>query len=229
MTTKQPVDVIVFDLDGTLVKLDFTGEGMENVRRNLRNVFGEVGINRDFKPLLTDLEEALTELSTTVEADTVDRIQTKAFEVIEAMERDAVARQDVYDGAREHLETIAASDAQLAVATNNTRGAAQSAIENAGFPQPDVLVAVDDVGRPKPHPDMLEMVANQCDSIPESIVMIGDRESDAQSAYEAFENTNISITTILINNDSTGEVVDHTVPSIVDAFKYIEISGVPSP
>lgn len=224
MINQQP-DLIVFDLDGTLVKLDFTGERMEDARRNLQNVFDKVDINQEFKPLLTDLEKALRELSATVEAETANHVQTKAFEVIEALERDAVARQSVCDGAREQLETVAASDAQLAIATNNTRGAAKSAIESAGFAHPDILVALDDAERPKPHPDMLEMVADECGSTPESIVMIGDRESDARSAYEAFEQRNIHLTTVLINNNSTDRVVDYTMSSITDVFNHIDISG----
>jgi HAD superfamily hydrolase (TIGR01549 family) len=216
--SETPIDLVVFDLDGTLVQLDFTGEGMKTVRADLRGIFAEVGINQEFRPLLTTLEEALDTLAESTDTDTAERIQQRAFQCIAAMERDAVSRQHVYDTAQPVLERVVASDSTFAVATNNTREAATRSIADAGFPEPDYLVAVDDVFRPKPNPDMITELLDRIDSKPETLAMIGDRQSDAKSALSACKEPGIRLTTVLIERTDTEQQnhddIDHVVSSL---------------
>lgn len=219
------LDIIVFDLDGTLVQLDFTGKGMRTVRSNLQGVFKEVGIERDFKPLLSDLTSALEEVSERADEGTARRIHNTAFHQVTAMECDAVSRQHIYEDAATALKQVAASDTTLAIATNNTREAAEAAIDAADFPDPDHLVAVDDVGKPKPDPAMINTLVERLDSQPTSLGMVGDRQSDAESAVMACKGTEITSHTVLVRRDSQSTenpgMVDHTVTSLtegLDAF-----------
>jgi phosphoglycolate phosphatase len=220
-------DLVIFDLDGTLVQFDFTAEGMRSVRSNLQSLFAEVGVERDFKPLLIDLTDALETVSETVDEDTAARVRDEAFQQLEAMERDAVSRQHVYESSNAVLEQIDASDAVLAVATNNTREAAKVSIDAAGFPEPDYLVAVDDVAQPKPDPAMIDVLLDRFNLSPASMTMIGDKKTDAQSAYQANVKTETSVTTMLINRGGDSEDstrVDHSVTSLTEISSILQIT-----
>jgi len=226
--SETPVDLVVFDLDGTLVQFDFTAEGMERVRNALQDVFDEVGIEREFKPLLTELEDALDDVSRSTDTSTAARIRRRAFQQISEMELDAVSRQYVYKGSQPVLEEVASSDATLAVATNNTRDAALRSLEDAGLPEPDYLVAVDDIGRPKPARDMIERLFSRCDSTPDAMVMVGDRPSDATSASRACSGTETDAVTVLLQRDEPGAAdhssIDHTITSLSDLLDVIRLA-----
>lgn len=223
------LDLVVFDLDGTLVQLDFTGEGMRQVRSNLQAVFTEVDVNREFKPLLVDLERAFDEVSHKTNADTAEQIRQRAFEQVASMECDAVSRQKVYEEASSAMERVGASGATLAVATNNTRRAAIESLSAAKLPNPDEIVAIDDIGRPKPNPKMIEVLLDQVDPTPTEFAIIGDRRSDAESARQACEGTDISAQTVLLDRDGDIEVassdIDYTVTSLVEALNVLSIKG----
>lgn len=224
MTGESSAQLVVFDLDGTLVELDFTGKGMETVRRDLQEVFDPVGIDRDFKPLLTELDEALVELQQTAEAGVVEEVSRAAFDAITEMELDAASRLHVYESASWIYREVIESDATVAIATNNTRGAAEKVIADAEFPGPDLLVALDDVGRPKPNADMLEAVLKRSEVAPSKMAMIGDRRSDALSARRACEGRRVTLVTILIDSDGEeepGDTVDHVVTSVSDALSVL--------
>lgn len=227
-TVDYAVDILVFDLDGTLVQLDFTKNGMKTVRAGLQDVFSAAGVEREFKPLLVELEETLDELSTQLEEDTVDDLRQRAFEQIATMERDAVSRQHVYTDAKPLLEQLAPSTTQVAVATNNTRAAATDSIRMAGFPEPDYLVALDDVGKPKPNPDMIELLFDKFDQSPQTIGMVGDRLSDAESMYNACEDKDITVETFLLDRNSEQEQsspsVDHTIESLSDILEIMSVT-----
>lgn len=218
--TDLSADILVFDLDGTLVQLDFTKDGMEKVRADLQNVFSEAGISRDFKPLLVELEETLNELSAQLEQDVVDELRRRAFEKIATMERDAVSRQHVYPAAKPLLEELNRSTTQVAIATNNTRAAAIESIRMASFPEPDYLVALDDVGKPKPNPDMIELLFENFDQSPECIGMVGDRLSDAKSMHHACEDRGATATTILLDRENKEDqnvtIVDYSIGSLAE-------------
>lgn len=222
------MDLVIFDLDGTLVQLDFTAEGMRSVRSNLQPLFAEVGVERKFKPLLVDLTDALEAVSETADENTAARVRDDAFQQVEAMERDAVSRQHVYKDANTVFEQVAASDATLAIATNNTREAAKISIDAAGFPEPDYLVAVDDISRPKPDPAMIDALLDRLNSSPSSMVMIGDKKTDAQSAYQASADTETTVATILVNRDGEKQdstLVDHNIVSLTEVFEVLSINS----
>lgn len=222
------MDLVIFDLDGTLVQLDFTAEGMRSVRSNLQSLFAEVGVERKFKPMLVDLTDALKAVSETADENTAARVRDDAFQQVEAMERDAVSRQHVYKDANTVFEQVAASDATLAIATNNTREAAKISIDAAGFPEPDYLVAVDDISRPKPDPVMIDALLDRLNSSPSSMVMIGDKKTDAQSAYQASADTETTVATILVNRDGEKQdstLVDHNIVSLTEVFEVLSINS----
>lgn len=226
--SETPVDLVVFDLDGTLVQFDFTAEGMERVRNALQAVFGEVGIEREFRPLLTELEDALDDVSRTTDTSTTNRIRRRAFQQVSEMELDAVSRQQVYEAAHPVLKEVSSSDATLAIATNNTRDAALRSLEDADLPEPDYLVAVDDIGRPKPAQDMIDKLFSRCDSKPDRMVMIGDRPSDAASASRACSGTETDSITLLLRRDepepADHSAVDYTISSLSELTDIVRLA-----
>ncbi|QLH76826.1 HAD family hydrolase [Halosimplex rubrum] len=223
------LDLVIFDLDGTLVQLDFTGNGMQNVRTNLQSVFAEEGINREFSPLLVDLEDALETVSEVADENTAARIHQEAFQVVAEMECDAVSRQEVYNDAKTVLKRVATSDSTLAVATNNTRGAAEAAMDAAGFPEPDYLITVDDVNKPKPDSAMIDALLKQVDHSPTTLAIVGDRISDAESVRRSCVDTDITTHTVLVDrsgeNPEDSEIVDHVVTSLTDALDILPIES----
>jgi len=190
----QDFDAVLLDMDGTLVRLNFTDPDLTTVRNDIHDLFAEYGINRHFSPLLETIEESLETLEQFESSDTVESVRTAAYERIAREDRTAARHQSVYWRAKSFLDALKERNMPIIVVTNNSRSGAKIAIENSGLPEPDVLVTRNDVSKAKPYPEMIQTAINAVSVSVDSFVMIGDRPSDAEAAKRAVEDSNRAFT-----------------------------------
>jgi len=215
--------LIVFDLDGTLVQLDFTQDGMVKARKQLQQIFSVSGIQSEFKPLHREVYKVLKSPEIGPDNTYSDELRSSVFDVLRGLEQDAVTRLTHYPDAIEcYVQCVADPTISTAIATNNTCLTAKTAIDYVGVPHPDTLVSIEDVQLPKPDPHMLNLVLNRHANAMR-LIMIGDRYSDIQSAQKASSNHDVELVSILIDRFDSRRENQQDVEFIFPSFADIDI------
>jgi phosphoglycolate phosphatase len=91
----------------------------------------------------------------------------------------------LFAGARRVIETLAARDYLLAVATGKGRRGLNMALQATGMNEYFHATRCADETASKPHPEMLEQILDELGVLPREALMIGDTEYDLQMATHA--------------------------------------------
>ena len=81
---------VLFDMDGTLLRLDISREQMESARDKLRRLFLDEGVNAVFRPVLRVIRSSLSELSRRGVA--IETIKRRAYQILDELEIDGAQR-----------------------------------------------------------------------------------------------------------------------------------------
>lgn len=173
--------LLVFDWDGTL---------MDSEARIVACVRAAV----DDLELVPPSNEAISNIIGLGLREAVDSLFPGADEVLH---RNIVTRYRVhyfdehrtpsqlFAGAREVIETLAAQDYLLAVATGKGRKGLNMVLEHTGLSRFFHATRCADETFSKPHPQMLEQILDELGVYPHEALMIGDTEYDLQMAAQA--------------------------------------------
>lgn len=92
----------------------------------------------------------------------------------------------VFDGVPEMLTSLRADGLKLAVATGKVGARARSLLSMLGLlPLFDQVLGADEVARPKPAPDIIELALQLLEVTPAEAMMVGDAVTDLASAHGA--------------------------------------------
>lgn len=161
-------DAVVYDLDGTLVRLDVD---WEQVARDVRAVYRDAGV----EPPAADSWTLLTDASEIDRREEVDSI-------IASHERDGARSADRLPLADE----VADRSVPVGVCSLNCEAACRIALERQ-----DLLGAVaavtgrDSVGAMKPDPEPLLATIDGLPGRPADVLFVGDSTSDEETAERA--------------------------------------------
>ncbi len=160
-------DAIVYDLDGTLVRLDVDWEqAREEVAAKLR--VRNIPVEDD--SLWTLLERA-----------TLEGFERPVHETLEVHEREGARSAQ-----RLPLADELPLDVPVGVCSLNAESACRIALELHGLDgYIDALVGRDTVSNHKPHPEPLLATVDRLGATPAQTLFIGDSESDATTAKRA--------------------------------------------
>lgn len=177
---------VVFDLDGTLVDtapdlvralnetLDL--EGLPHLK--LPVVRGMVGQGAR---VLIERAAALSGVS--FSNDRLDQL-TRAF--IEFYRADIARHSEIFPGAAEALDSLAALGAKLAVCTNKRTDLSVQLLEALGFAERfSAIVGADAVADRKPHPDHYRAAVTRAGGVVRRSLMVGDTAADVAAARGA--------------------------------------------
>jgi len=170
---------VIFDMDGTLVDTfnlitgayNFAAKDFLNRRLSMEEVLSLPG---------RTLDEVLTENVPSAHIDDVMERYHWFFE------KNFRSQTKVFPGIRRLLVTMRRKGIKLAVFTGSSRRTAQMTLrksELAGFFLR--LVSSDDINRPKPDPEGLQIVMNAIDADPDKTVYIGDHPDDIIASRNA--------------------------------------------
>jgi putative hydrolase of the HAD superfamily len=176
----NPIETVLFDLDGTLLRYERSPEEV------LRVSFENVGINPLFS--VEDYYDRFDEFARRCES--MNELRSDCFAALaaengyDAALGRAVARAfdaerdqsnvELYPRAREVLETIGTRYA-VGIVTNGARDAQRRKIETVGLESwADTIVIAGQEVPPKPAPDPFERALEALDATPETAVHVGD-------------------------------------------------------
>jgi len=165
--------LVVFDLDGTLV--DSSGALLE-----AHDVaWAQFGLERPSDEAILELiglplQQVLKTLSPECDPEPIAEAYSRAY-------ASAAARHEcLFDG----MDALLANEFRAAVATGKSQRGAERTVARHGLEDRfEIVLGADPVRRPKPHPDMLEVIMQETGT--EDLVMIGDTTYDLEMAHRA--------------------------------------------
>jgi hydrogenase expression/formation protein HypE len=158
---------VLFDFDGTLTRpeaLDFA-----ELRRLLSCPAGQ--------PILEHIQ-AIPGLQE----------RTKAWEILDAFELAAARASVPNEGAEEVVSGLKKAGVLLGILSRNSRASVLEAMKRFTWLAPRdfaVLISRESPGRPKPHPDGVELAAKELALPTSQILMVGDFVFDIQAGKSA--------------------------------------------
>jgi len=175
-------DAVLFDMDGTLLLLPVD---IDALRQRLADHHRRYGLEMNFRPLTDDLERAAQKLREMLSPAEARAAARWAKAQVAQAEVDAVEQVEARAGVIEALHTLRERGVWVGVVSNNTRRGIRAALERVGIDPGDLtaLVSREDVDRPKPAPDALDLGVRQLLDggwQPEGarLIYVGDAPSD---------------------------------------------------
>lgn len=177
-----PADLIIFDLDGTLIDssqdiawcANETLKSMGYPERNPSEIVGHIGWG--VKPLLEKLMPN--------EAD--ERITAARLKFLEFYGGHLVVETTLYPGVVDILEHFAKGGKKMAIVTNKPAGLAGSILDVLnlkGYFR--AILGGDSLPNRKPHPEPIEKVIRDLNAAPEKTIVVGDSPVDCEAAKGA--------------------------------------------
>jgi HAD superfamily hydrolase (TIGR01549 family) len=171
---------VVFDMDGTLLRLDVD---IEEVRLRLAALFAPLGVTRPFRPILRRIREAAGEAAAAGKGER-EALERAGLAILDEWELRAAGSARARAGAAQTVAALRDRGARLALVTDNGRACVPAALAAAGIPE-DAFVALvtrDDVPNPKPDPAGLLAAAG---AVGTPLWYVGDHAKDMEAARAA--------------------------------------------
>jgi HAD superfamily hydrolase (TIGR01549 family) len=166
---------VIFDMDGTLLRLDVD---IEEVRLKLAALFAPHGVTRPFRPVLARIKAAAIEAGD-------PSLEAAGLAILSGFEVDAASSARAREGAAKVIATLKDRGAKLAIVTDNGRACVAPALAAAGIPAEafDAIVTRDDVPAPKPDPAGVRAAAAALGGDP--LWYVGDHTKDVEAGRAA--------------------------------------------
>jgi len=175
------IDTVLFDFDGTLVKISIDFAEMKRMVLLLGEEYG-VSPGQDLY-VLESVEDIFISLMRRDEA-IADAFKCQAEEIIVNIEMEAAENSIMFPGADNVLKELKNRGIKTAIVTRNCKKAVVRASEMAGFIY-DLLLTRDDVQKVKPDPVHLLDALNLLNSNPKRAIMVGDQPMDIIAGKKA--------------------------------------------
>lgn len=184
----KPLEAVIFDLDGTLVRSRHDYREMsrrvEAIFRNAGVRDSELGQPRRVWQIIRRGEEGLNELG--LSETERKRVHTQITEALNAVELLALDSVELIPGALEVLQSIRERGLRIGVATRAGSPYAEKCLEITGLADyVDAHLARDEVEHPKPDPRHLLQVVEAIGVSPEKVIYVGDTTTDLSTAVAA--------------------------------------------
>ncbi len=174
--------VIIFDLDGTLVKFKLN---VNAAKLDIIKLLRQLGVDVAGFTIHTGVQEMINEAVKQLGEDKEKSIREKVLSIMEKYESIAASQAEARDGAETLLKKLRERGYKIIVATNTNKEAARKSLEKANLIHLiDDLITRNDAERLKPSGDILRKVLERFSITPEQAVYIGDSIHDVMAAKE---------------------------------------------
>ncbi len=239
----RDIRLFIFDKDGTLMELHYYWTQMVGLRAEL--ICKDLGLGKDhvekiayamgadmktgrlrpegpvgLKKREVVLQAAVDYLNGIGCKDVHDLCFNAFQQVDDISSKDLKRFVRPIGGASELLRKAARCGCKTAIATIDRRERAKLAMECLGFADTiDLVIGADDVSRPKPDPEQINLILNAFKIDRENAIMVGDAATDVQMGANAGLKASIGVLTGL----ATKEQLKGITPYVVEDVSKIEI------
>ncbi|HIQ29187.1 MAG TPA: HAD family hydrolase [Candidatus Caldiarchaeum subterraneum] len=178
---KEPA-VIVFDLDGTLIKFKLN---VNAAKLDIIRTLADMGVDVSGLSTQSGVQEMINTAVKQLGDDMREDVKEKVLSIMRRYELEASREAEARDGVHKLLALLKERGYKIAVATNTHRAAAEEALRKTKLlEQVDALITREEVERLKPSGDLLRKVMKVFNAKPSEILFIGDSVHDAKAAKE---------------------------------------------
>jgi len=171
------INTVLFDMDGTLIDTN------KLIHESFVHTFNHYGLSFTDEEILTFNGPPLLETFTNINPDLADKM-IKTYREHNLAHHDKFVK--VFPTVEETLQQLKASGKKLAVVSAKMRDGVELALEMTNLRQYfEVIVSVDDVEKPKPHPEPVLKALEQLGGNKEAALMVGDNSHDIESGNNA--------------------------------------------
>lgn len=174
MEKQSNIEAVIFDFDGTLAILPINYDRM---RKRLKALFSQFGIETDFHPLLDSISRARIKLQRKG-VTSIDGIEKKAYAIIDEEELEAVKVAKPAPGTKDILHSLKERNIATAIVSRNGRKCINEFISKFNLPEPNLIVSREDSKKLKPHPETIMMAMEQLKLQPQQLLIVGDSPND---------------------------------------------------
>jgi phosphoglycolate phosphatase len=175
-------DLVIFDLDGTLV--DTLPDVHESINRTLAQLdLPPVSVEQTTKAIGPGPAEFIKFI---LSSENLHRAPDfyDAFRAIYSQHSSDTS--EMYEGMQNLIMQLKKENIRLALATNKSRLDTEPLIKKLGLDQLfDIILTRDEVENPKPAPDMLLKACHLLNVSPQRTLMLGDTDNDILAAQKA--------------------------------------------
>lgn len=185
----DPLQAVLFDLDGTLVrtKIDFPAM-RSDIRQRARDVYGA-------SELILQQSDSLDIIAETVAllpAEERESARRDLYAILEKHEEAGCAHPEPIAGATSLLSELQTRRIRVAIVTRNARSIALDLCRSMNLAA-EVIIAREDTTTYKPHPDPILLACDRLGVPPRRTAMVGDLWADVAAGEAAGCATTIGI------------------------------------
>jgi HAD superfamily hydrolase (TIGR01549 family) len=178
------IELVVFDLDGTLVTAEIDFRAMRQAIRNLL-------INHEFPTEVLPMNSTQDLLrsafayagETGITPVEISELRDKVYAEAVKYEWEGAKKAQLVSGALETLQTLQKHHIAIAILTNDNRAVAEYLLKKFGIsPYIDLLISRDEAPHMKPSTEGLELILEHFDKSPKQTLFIGDSTIDVMTA-----------------------------------------------
>lgn len=219
---------VAFDLDGTLIisHVDF-----EKMKEEIIRIFGAHGINQTLfntsELTYVIIRRGLNLLSSQGVPDSgLRQTRIDITRTMNRVELESIPKVKAMPGVPETLLELKNRGIEIGVITRGCRAYTLAALMKIGiFQIIDVILARDDVDKPKPHPSHLLELVKMLEVDRDEVVLVGDHPTDykcAKAAQVAFVGIHSGSTELedLVRGDPKATIID----GLKDLLKVLSFS-----
>ena len=175
--------LIIFDLDGTLIKSNIDYEGM---RIELRRILKSFISTEEFQNITSSYRSILELIEFIEKNDSTGKILQESWEYIEEQELKGYEKAVIEDDVHPTLEKLLELGHTITILTNNSRKLTDFGLEKYRLREYfEYVLTRDEVTNPKPDPEGLLKTIEYFNKDKEETIFIGDSWLDAETAINA--------------------------------------------
>lgn len=179
MVKQKSIKLVIFDFDGTLVKLDLV---VDNIRKELTTYFKKFGLDLYVRPIYPKIFEALEKLGEKHTKEEIEKIRKEAYSLMEKEELKSFNDTEPVLGAKKILDQLKGGNLKIAIVSVNGRKIIKKTFREFNFIIPDLIVSRDDLGVVKPDSKVGQHILKHFRIKPKEAILIGDSDYDMELA-----------------------------------------------
>ena len=219
----EGIKAVLFDLDGTLVRLKVDFDRMRAVVLEIAARHGIFGEGREHLFTLEMIEDMRQDLSR-VNPQRAEIFRREAEAAVVAVELDAAAETEVFPSVPDLLHQLRRQGLKVGIVTRNSRAAVRKVMAMHRLPR-DLLLTRDDVARVKPDPEHLRTALSMLEVAGGECLMVGDHPLDVRVGREVGART-VGVASARVPPESFAQVQpDYLLLDIGEMVHYLEQKG----
>ena len=180
-----PLDLVIFDLDGTLVEFRYR---FAEAKQSVLCLLASLGISLPLDVVQRSTQDIFDEIAIQVKSVSLDHdeVMAQVNEVIDLYEMEAATSTTIFDDTKVVLEELKNDGLKTALVTNNGRKATEFMLKRFDIKRFfDIIVTRNDGLKLKPYPDGILWVLNKLNASRTRTLFVGDSPLDVKAARAA--------------------------------------------